>query len=147
DKRVIGQTLRIGTRLFTVIGVAPPEFNGVERGRIDVYLPLAAGPSDFMDAYLPHPGGYFGFNDLLTRSSWLIVVGRLAPGHDARRLTAELQAVYNNANPKEPFGPTKILVESPTATGAMLSPQMRQNASISVWLAGVAAIVLLIACI
>lgn len=147
ERNVIGQTVRIGTRLFTIVGVTPPEFNGVERRRIDIYLPLAAGPSDFMDLYLPSSPGRSAFNSLLTGSSWLMVVARLKPGYDGQRLSAELQAVYNNANAGERFGPTKILVESPTAPGAMRSPQMRQNALISVWLAGVAAIVLLIACI
>jgi len=147
DKSVIGRTVRIGTRLFTVVGLTPPEFNGVERRRIDVYLPLPAGTSDFMDLYLPHPAAYSSFSNLLTGSKWLTVVARLDRERDARRLAAELQAVYDNANPNEDFGPTKILVESPTATGAMRSPQMRQNASISVWLVGVAAIVLVIACI
>lgn len=36
---VVGKTAWVGTKLYTVVGVAPAGFDGVERSRIDLYVP------------------------------------------------------------------------------------------------------------
>jgi macrolide transport system ATP-binding/permease protein len=67
----VGQTVRINNRPFTVIGVAPPEFFGVD-------------PSDFPDVFTPfHANQIFGES----RGSyvdpnyyWVEMMGRLRPG-------------------------------------------------------------------
>jgi predicted permease len=43
---LIGQILRIGQDAFTVVGIAPPKFRGLNRSRIaDVWVPMSAGDS------------------------------------------------------------------------------------------------------
>ncbi|HEX6537351.1 MAG TPA: ABC transporter permease [Gemmatimonadaceae bacterium] len=137
---VIGKSVRIGTKLYTVVGVAPRDFNGVERARVDLYLPMTAGVSDDM------PGRA---DELFTNRgmSWLTVLARLRPGARRERLAAELDAIYHRTD-HGGFGRAKthIVVASPTAIAAMRNPQQVQNATVSLWLAGVAGIVLLIAC-
>lgn len=137
DVDPLGKTVRLGTTLYTIVGVTPRGFNGVGRTNIDLYVPLSSGfrdDSPLDERFLSERGG-----------NWLTVIARAKPDANAERLRAELQTLYQNAHPKDRLE-TRILVASPTSTVAMTIPRQAQNAAISVWLAGVAAIVLLIAC-
>ncbi len=83
DPKVLGRTVRLNTRPFTVVGVLPASFPGVEPGMATaLYVPLAK------DAELSPPR-----RELLSnrRSSWLRLVGRLAPGAAPARARAGLQ--------------------------------------------------------
>jgi predicted permease len=132
---VVGKSVRVGIDTYEVIGVAPRDFNGVERACVDVYLPV--GP---------------GNDDLLTNrsNSFLTVIGRLRPGFRVESLADRLNFAYHHAAERTPINDfrkyTTIRVASPMATTAMRSPEQVQNANVSLWLAGVAAVVLLIAC-
>ena len=48
DPEVIGKTLQVGDRRFTVIGVAPRGFTGTELGRVDLWLPITAAMRPFL---------------------------------------------------------------------------------------------------
>ena len=87
DPAVLGQTLRINGRAFPVVGVAPPGFFGMEVGRaVDVYLPVtAAAEIGAIDAGMMT--GYF--------STWLRLIGRLAPGTDERHAAARLTVLLH----------------------------------------------------
>jgi predicted permease len=72
DPDAVGKTLTLNGYTYTIVGVAPPEFRGVELGaRPKVWVPMmmaaVARPRDF---------------DLLTErgARWMTVVGRLKPG-------------------------------------------------------------------
>lgn len=71
DPAILGKSIQIVRRPFTVIGVAPPGFIGAMTGiRTDAWMPLAASTT---------PGG----NDSILQNrenSWLNVMGRLRPG-------------------------------------------------------------------
>ncbi len=41
-RNAIGQTVELGTGRFTIVGVAPAGFNGLDHERIDVWIPLLA---------------------------------------------------------------------------------------------------------
>jgi predicted permease len=83
DANVIGAPLVIERIPFTVIGVTPPEFFGVEVGRtFDVAVPLNAdslirGKDSALDA----------------GSSWLYIMVRLKPGQSAETATGLLRSV------------------------------------------------------
>jgi len=65
DPRLVGRTIKLNMRSFTVIGVAPAEFRGVRRGMSpDVYVPIAPKPDDLNNR----------------NYSWLNLMGRLKPG-------------------------------------------------------------------
>jgi predicted permease len=73
---VIGANLRLFGELFTVIGVMPEEFFGVDRSRVpDLWVPLAVDPN---------PG-----------EVW--VLGRLQPGVSLGRARALLEPVFHRA--------------------------------------------------
>lgn len=134
---VVGKTAWVGTKLYTIVGVAPPGFDGVERSRIDLYVPPMTFFTDRLGARVSPTNRHF---------YWASVLARLGPGVRRERLAAELDAIYHNADPGDKDRDSlAIVVAAPTAMVAM-GPREAQDVRVSVWLYGVAAVVLLIAC-
>jgi predicted permease len=142
DRSIIGQTLRIGPGQFTVVGVAPPEFTGVETKRIDAWIPVSSAGS------LRLIGKTWRTD---WPSFWLLVYVRVRPGMSKTVVTERIRAMYTNAHESwkaangitEPDRPVTVAVQS-----IMPSDQLRDNpeAKVSRLLVAVAALVLLIAC-
>jgi predicted permease len=86
DRAVLGRTIDINRRQFTVIGVAPTEFLGhMPVVRPDVYFPLTMFG-------ITRPG----FNSWQERqSSWLTAVGQLRPGVTAAQVNSELKRIFD----------------------------------------------------
>ncbi len=87
DPAIAGRTVRIDSVPFTVAGVTPPRFFGVETGAYpDVTMPFAASlalnPKSTM---LECKGCY-----------WLSIMGRLAPGVSAASGEAGLKVIWKN---------------------------------------------------
>ena len=78
----VGRVIELGTQPYTIVGVTPPGFTGVDNRNIDVWIPIAAaGGLRFVK----------GADWTTTRTSqWLTVVARLA--HGATMAQAEAQA-------------------------------------------------------
>jgi predicted permease len=132
DSAVIGRQLQLGRGSYTVIGVAPDRFTGVELQNVDLWAPIAAATPEFMAPGSMNRGSYF-----------LQIIGRLGSSGGAtaaREATLVLRAddVYSgrDSNAAVVLGPVQH------ARG----PEMSQDAKVSIWLAAVAVIVLLIAC-
>jgi putative ABC transport system permease protein len=141
----IGRTLTLDTVPFTIIGVTPPEFYGLEVGStFDVIVPfgnepLIHGPETWFDAR----GEY-----------WFTILGRLKPGQSLDAAAATLQRVERqiwemtvprNARPESR---ARYLAESfsllPATAGR--STLRRQYGRQLVTLLVVVALVLLVAC-
>jgi predicted permease len=76
DPAVIGKPLVLDGTTFTVVGVTPPEFFGMEVGRtFDVALPLARGPSS-------------------DRAYVIITMLRLKPGQSVHAATLALRSIH-----------------------------------------------------
>src|SRR5262249_44974656 len=76
----VGDTLIVGDRPFTLVGVTPPGFSGLEVGRgFDVALPLCA--QELWDSTLDRRDAF-----------WLVVMGRLRDGVSAARAAERLRA-------------------------------------------------------
>jgi predicted permease len=150
----IGKPLELGADRYTIIGVAPEGFTGVELSDIDVWIPIAAAN-----------GLRFakGADWATTRNSqWLSVIARLKPGASAERAAAQATAVFRagerervaaavNPSPRFRASPDSQTVElSSVVPGKSIkafgvsakSAEMR----VSQLLGGVSIIVLLIAC-
>ncbi len=87
DPRAIGKSIALDGHPFTVIGVAPRDFFGVQVGRaFEVAVPLGTEPI------------IRGVESGLDRRSqwWLTVVARLAPGQTAPQAQAQLRAFSRN---------------------------------------------------
>ena len=92
----IGRAVSISGTVFTIIGVTPPEFFGVEVGLApDVFVPLS-----MLDTVAPD------------RSGWP-VLARLKPGIAPQQATAELDTLFRRAQPP----PRKFDREHFTADG------------------------------
>lgn len=141
---VLGQRLQVDRLTATVVGVAPPWFAGVsDRGTPDVFVPMSA----FAHA-LRGPGYERSYN-----WSWLEVLVQVRPGVTVaaaeRDLTSALvqswrleAAVQRRQRSVEQERPVVSLSPVPNGRG----PDARLDARVSLWIAGVALAVLLIAC-
>ena len=88
ESEAVGATLRVNGVLVTIVGVAPPGFTGDIVGQpTDLWLPLALQP-------LVQPRR----NLLVTREvSWLVLMGRLAPGVTLQQARAVLPTIEAQA--------------------------------------------------
>ena len=105
DPGFMGKTLTLNGRIFTVIGIAPPGFNGAAVGNTnDFYVPMM-----MQSLIRPPRGGFSGEQnaDLLKRRGprWLDMVGRLRPGVSQEQaqaamstLAGQLEQAYPETN-------------------------------------------------
>ncbi len=142
---VLGKKLTIQQATFTIIGVAPPHFSGVDPGRVDdVWLPVSMQPAAL-------PGG----NRLeQIDTNWLSLIARLKPGVSARQARASLDILYQQIQRQRDISKwtaqdrrdffTHHIVLLPAARGANY---LREEFSQPLFLLmGMVALVLIIAC-
>lgn len=117
DPDVVGRTLRLNNRDFTVVGVAGPGFEGAGLAGTDVWLPMA----------MVAEARGLATAALLTspRAVWHVGLGRLRPG--VARDTAEaelntLMAQYIAATPEANPRHTVSLVPTSRVPGPMRAP-------------------------
>ncbi|MGH7470739.1 MAG: ADOP family duplicated permease [Longimicrobiales bacterium] len=138
QKAVLGRTVQIGRRTYTVIGVAPRGFTGIDLVPIDVFVPLSAAASDLIDAdWRTSP-----------RMFWLNIVARIAPNASETQVADQATTVARASDEEFAQDAQARVTLQPVMVG-----RSRVNARVSVpatgeialWLSGVSLIVLLIA--
>ena len=143
---VIGQSLQIDNVICTIIGVAPPRFAGVSEDDVPVaYLPITT--------FGAHQGG--GSSVEYWRRyvwDWTEMMVRRKPGVTIEQANADLTQAFVRSRaaarvvhswlPAETARPVAVAGALKTAAG----PYRGLEARTLVWVSGVAAIVLLIAC-
>ena len=84
DPHVLGHTIDAWGEHLTIIGVAPPNFTGPERGAVDLWIPFSVRPGTSPD----------------WPTTWLAtsvqVVGRLRPGISERRADAHVTSTLRS---------------------------------------------------
>ena len=150
----IGATMDLGSDRYTIIGVTPKGFTGVELSDIDVWIPIAAA-----NGLRFAKGADWATN---RNSQWVTILARLKPGANMERAAAQATAAFRagerervaaatNASAMFRASPDSQSVEfSSILPGKSIkafglsahSAEMR----VSQLLGGVALIVLLIAC-
>lgn len=141
DTAVVGKTVLVGGRPFTIIGVTPKAFTGlIIDGGSEVTVPIAA------------PGGLV-FRD--RNALWLNIMGRLKPGVTLEQARAQLTALwphilestvpesYDKAR-RARFFSRRIGIESGATGTSSLRQQFSRPLLVLMWLVGM---VLLIACV
>ena len=137
DPGVIGREIRLENRPFTVVGVAPQGFNGINLKRVDLWAPISVVASWDGDQWAT---SYHSF--------WITPIGRMTPEATLEAVSTEATVVFR----REVRSTTPAWTDTlgTMATGPILSalgPEERTaEAKVSVWLAGVSLIVLLVAC-
>jgi len=132
DSGILGRQLQLGRGSYTVVGVAPERFTGVNLENVDAWVPLTGAATELMGPGSLNRGSYF-----------LEIIGRLGPGgreaaerEATRAFRAEDMYSHGDSNAVALLGPVQH------ARG----PEMSQNARVSLWLSAVSVIVLLVAC-
>src|SRR5947207_6921554 len=132
DPGILGRQLQLGRSSYTVVGVAPERFTGVNLDNVAAWVPLTASTPELMGPGSLNRGSYF-----------LQIIGRLGTGGreaGEREATLAFRAEdmysYGDSNAVALLGPVQH------ARG----PEMSQNARVSLWLSAVSVIVLLVAC-
>lgn len=92
DRAVVGKTVNLSTHPFTIVGVAPPEFHGLERFFWpDYFVPMVNEEQvegwDFLHSRLYTP---------------VAVIGRLKPGVTAQEATENLNAIARELQKEYP---------------------------------------------
>ncbi len=146
---VVGTTLRIGKRDYTIIGVTPRNFMGTSMGAAAAILPITAALSE---------AGTPAKNLQCYCWSWPEVFARRKAGVSLAAANADLTGAYQksyaqqriempNAAPVELVRPHAIAGSVLRDRGPRSGDDWRGGtARVALWLIGVAAIVLVIAC-
>ena len=135
DRSTIGRTVMIGGVQYTIIGVAPSGFTGVELARRDAWVPISLpywGPGeDWQTAW--------GLN-------WLQIIGRLKPGVSLAQAGTDLTTAHQRAFDGSPSDDMRTATFSVAPVRFNQKGQETTETRVSRWLVAVAAIMLLIAC-
>ena len=140
---VVGKPIHVGSRIYTIIGVAPDGFVGVTEGAPPaVFVPITAFASSRSNDYNTNYGW-----------SWLDVLVRRKPGMSLARADADLTAAYITSWESErqgsPTYPTATKANARAEAAPILlsrGPDAGPDARVVTWVMGVAVIVLLVAC-
>lgn len=131
----IGESLMLSGRPYTIIGVAPRGFTGVELAPKDGWVPLASTAALAMGPQWATE--WMGF--------YMNIVGRLRDGATGERAGAEATAAWRAAVPEGWTG-TRDAEVTIAGIGADQSGAEPMEARVARWLMAVALIVLLVAC-
>jgi macrolide transport system ATP-binding/permease protein len=142
DSAIVGSTITLNGRIFTIVGVAPPAFGGIDVGVApDVWIPMA------MHGWV-RPGADEWFDN--RRALLLSLVARLKPGvtlavaeSQIKSLSKHLEEAYPDVNKERGL----VLVSAEKAKSQNLAPN-NENAGqdVSLLLLVAAGAILLIAC-
>jgi predicted permease len=145
DPNVLNRTLKIGDTIYSIVGVAPPEFFGTVVGESpDIWIPMS-----MVEQVPPHFKG--AYSDNFKES--LYILGRLQPGVSMAQATTNVnllfQQILRHLRGSLSQDDAKALKEAhvpltPMATG--LSSLRQQFSDPLKILMGIAGLVLLIAC-
>ncbi len=145
DPGLVGSVIRINERPYTVVGIAPEHFSGTAMlFGPELYLPLGCYDQ------IAHASRAEARRSLERRDAYeLYVVGRLKPGVTAAAAAAVLEAVAVNleqAYPAQQRDQTLLLRPLPRMSISTTPADEGGLATLGATLSGLAAMVLLIAC-
>ena len=135
---VIGSTVKLDGRTFTIVGIAPPGFIGAMRPNpMELWIPITV--ADAPAAALSD------FDFTSRRDAWLRLVGRVAPGRSVEEAQRELAAIATQLATAHPATNEGRSVH--VAAGAGMTAEERAELSrVPRLLAGAVVLLLLIAC-
>jgi predicted permease len=135
DPEILGKTVRLNRVAFTVVGIAPEGFTGVDTGdAVDLWMPTMMSIMD-----VPADEAFS------RRRSWLKMIGRLKPGRTIEHVWAEFATLANNLESAYPETNKNAGIFLAPARG--IDPDRRvQAARVPRLLMAVVACLLLIVC-
>ena len=145
SRSALGKTIILNSVPFTLVGVAPPEFFGVQPGsRLDIWVPISTQPQ-----ILPQ-WDHAGESWFTERNRWWVVMmGRLKRGVTSQQALAEMKVLFTQSMtagltpPPQP----QLLPRVQLASASQGINELRRRFSQPLWLLmALVALVLLIAC-
>jgi predicted permease len=136
---VLGKTLQLNASVYTIVGVAPKGFTGVELSGTDVWVPMSVVAPESRWPHVLECEGCF----------WLQTIARLAPGVTATQAASEATALYRahvSDGGREERAADSAATVSMGSVHKALGPNADKAAKLSVWIIAVCGAVLLIAC-
>jgi predicted permease len=135
DPRVVGSAVTVAGIEHTVVGVAPPDFRGIEMAAVDAWILLEVSPAVC---------SLSGRNELQSSSgSWLTVLGRLERHVSLAQAETEVRALALHAIRDRLYSSAaqQLRPIAETRRG-----RASRDSRLALWLAAGAGLVLLIAC-
>ena len=133
DPAMVGRTVVLNRQPFTVIGVAPPGFEGTEPVHTLFWAPLTVRP--LLNR---------GFSLETENTFWLALLGRTKPGISMDQVRADLGVIAGRIDQLSP--PRKTSVQIQTATLLSMPEERSFVATVGAVLLAAVGMVLLIAC-
>jgi predicted permease len=137
DPAVLGRDIEVAGDAYTIIGVAPAGFTGVDLAPVDVWLPLETSQGLMAGTEWHDSRGWY----------WMEVVARVADGVSMEAAAAEATALHR-AGRREDIEDGRYRDPSIELDPLILArgPDAPPESRVARWLGGVSLIVLLIAC-
>ena len=138
DADILGRTITLRDQPFTIVGVAPEGFTGVELRPVEIWLPM------WLTAEMTYGSGWVDNRG----SYWIRTVVRLRSDIGSVAAEAELTGLHR-AGRADYIAQDRYDAEAEIAVAPLLEargPRASSASVVSRWLAGVAMVVLLIAC-
>ncbi|HET8783434.1 MAG TPA: ABC transporter permease [Pyrinomonadaceae bacterium] len=112
DSQIIGSSIKLNGKPFTVIGITHPEFVGLRHEMADIWLPLAmraAMSTAGFDGVAADKRDWYGGRDF----PWLSLYARLKPGRTAPEARAEMSVLLGHLVPPSTTGPKTTIAVDP----------------------------------
>ena len=137
----VGRSFLLNDRRFTVVGVAPAGFTGVNREKIELWVPISALASDVMSRNWYSNDGSF----------WVQAIARPNAGAELAGIANQATAIYRarlrvSRDIAYHLQDTAATVVLGPLVGTRTPSGFSPESKVSLWLIGVSVIVLLIAC-
>jgi len=136
DRAALGRPLQVGRGTYTVIGVAPSGFTGVDLTGPDIWLPVYAAVDESMPAEALTSRNY----------RWVHVIARLRDGVRTQDAGALATFAFRRAAAASERRSDTLYTVLLGPVQAARGPSVTSDAKVSLWIGGVAALVLLVAC-
>ena len=111
DAQLIGRSITLNGKPFTVIGVTHPAFVGLRDEMPDIWLPLAmrgATPTARFAGIAPEKRDWYGRD-----FPWVSVYARLKPGRTAAEAGTEMNVLWGQLHPEPSTGPKQTIAADP----------------------------------
>ncbi len=112
DVQLVGSSIKLNGKPFTVIGITHPEFIGLRREMPDIWLPLAMRAAMFTDRFegiAPEKRDWYGGRDF----PWLSIFARLKPGRTAPEARTEMNVLLGQLDTQSTTDPKQTIAVDP----------------------------------
>jgi predicted permease len=112
DPQLVGSSIKLNGKPFTVIGITHPEFVGLRREMPDIWLPLAmraAMSTTRFEGIAPEKRDWYAGRDFY----WLSIYARLKPGRTAPEARTEMNVLLGQFDTQSSTGPKKTIAVDP----------------------------------